>query len=151
QGEPLLRELADYWKQKAGTDSPQYARELASLGLNLLRQQKFADAEAVLRDCLAICEKKQPEEWHTFHTKSLLGGSLLGQAKPGAARPLWVQGYEGLKQREVKIPAHGKVRLAEALERLVQLYDALGKKDKADEWRNKLEQTKAAAKPLAQP
>ena len=30
-------------------------------------------------------------------------------------------------------------RLTEALERLVQLYDAWGKKDKAEEWRKKLE------------
>jgi hypothetical protein len=29
-----------------------------------------------------------------------------------------------------------------ALERLVQLYDATGQKDKADEWRQKLEERK---------
>jgi tetratricopeptide (TPR) repeat protein len=39
--------------------------------------------------------------------------------------------------------------LTEALERLVQLYDAMGQKDKADEWRKMLEETKAAAKPPA--
>jgi hypothetical protein len=56
-----------------------------------------------------------------------------------------------MKQREAKIPAKDKDRLTEALERLVQLYDAWGKKDKADEWRKKLEETKAAAKPPAKP
>jgi hypothetical protein len=56
-----------------------------------------------------------------------------------------------MKQREAKIPAMGKVRLTEALERLVQLYDATGQKDKADEWRKKLEESQAAAKPPAQP
>jgi hypothetical protein len=61
------------------------------------------------------------------------------------------QGYEGLKQRETKIPANRKVRRTEALEWLVQLYDATGPKDKADEWRKQREETKAAAKPLAQP
>jgi hypothetical protein len=148
QGEPLLRELADFWKQKAGPDSPQYAGELSGLGSNLLRQQKFADAEPLLRACLDIGEKKQPEEWNTFHAKSLLGGSLLGQQKYAEAEPLLVQGYEGLKQREAKIPANGKVRLTEALERLVQLYDATGQKDKAHEWRKQLE---AVAKPPAKP
>jgi serine/threonine-protein kinase len=77
QGEPLLCELADFWKQKAGADSPQYAGQLAALGSNLLRQRKFTDAEPVLRDCLAIREKKQPEEWNTFIAKSLLGGAVL--------------------------------------------------------------------------
>ena len=46
-----------------------------------------------------------------------------------------VQGYEGMKQREAKIPAQGKNRLTDALERLVQLYDAWGKPDQADVWR----------------
>ena len=44
----------------------------------------------------------------------------------------------------------GKVRLTAALERVVQLYDALGKNDKADEWRKKLPVTKSA-KPAAFP
>ena len=43
-----------------------------------------------------------------------------------------------MKRRQDKIPPPGKVRLPEALERLVQLYDAWGKKEKADEWRLKL-------------
>jgi serine/threonine protein kinase/lipopolysaccharide biosynthesis regulator YciM len=151
KGEPLLRENADFWKQQAGADSLQYAGDLALLGLNLLRQQKFADADPLLRDCLVIRGMKQPEEWTTFNTKSMLGGALLGEQKYAEAEPLLRQGYEGMKQQEAKIPAMGKARLTEALERLVQLYDAWGKKDKADEWRKKLEETKAAAQPPAKP
>jgi hypothetical protein len=52
-----------------------------------------------------------------------------------------------MKQRETKIPAILKMRLTEALERLVQLYDATGQKAKADEWRKQLEETKATVKP----
>jgi tetratricopeptide (TPR) repeat protein len=51
---------------------------------------------------------------------------------------------EGLKQREEKIPPQGKIRLTEALERLVQLYDTWDHKDKADEWRKKLTEVKSA-------
>jgi tetratricopeptide (TPR) repeat protein len=151
QGEPLLRELADFEKQKAGADSLEYADLLGPLCLNLLRQQKFTDAEPLLRDCLAIRGKKRPDEWRTFATQSMLGGSLLGQKKYAVAEPLLVKGYEGMKQREAKIPANTKDRLTEALQRLVQLYDATGQKDKAEEWREQLEQRKAAAKPPAQP
>lgn len=43
-----------------------------------------------------------------------------------------------MNEREAKIPAQGKPRLTEALERLVQLYDAWGKPDQAAEWRAKL-------------
>ena len=51
-----------------------------------------------------------------------------------------------MKQREAKIPTTDKVCLTEALERLVQLYDAWGKKDKADEWRKTLEAVKDVKK-----
>jgi tetratricopeptide (TPR) repeat protein len=151
QAECLRRELADLSEQRDGNRSLQYASRLSFLGLNLLRQQKFADAEPPLRACLDILENKQPEEWNTFNVKSLLGGSLLGQRQYPEAEPLLVQGYEGLKQRQARIPPTRRVFLTEALERLVQLYDALEKKDKADELRKKLEETKVAAKPPARP
>ena len=48
----------------------------------------------------------------------MLGGALLGQKKYAEAEPLLLAGYEGMKQREAKIPPEGKVRLTEALERL---------------------------------
>jgi hypothetical protein len=50
-----------------------------------------------------------------------------------------VQDYEGMKQREPKIPPQGKARLTEALERLVILYEATGRKDQADQCRAKLQ------------
>jgi tetratricopeptide (TPR) repeat protein len=151
RGEPFLRELADFCKHKDGPDSPPYAGALAALGWNLLRQQKFADAEKLLRDALAIRQKTQADDWTTFNTQSLLGGSLLGQRKYAEAEPLLLAGYQGMKQRETQIPASGKARLTEALERLVQLYDATGQKDKADQWHQQLPEPKAAAKPPAKP
>lgn len=47
-----------------------------------------------------------------------------------------------MKQCEAKIPAEVKSRLAESLERLVQFYDAWGKKDEAAQWRKKLDEAK---------
>jgi hypothetical protein len=43
----------------------------------------------------------------------------LGQKKYAHAKPLLLRGYEGLKNRQDKIPAQGKVRLPEAMELLV--------------------------------
>ena len=74
--------------------------------------------------------------------KSRLGSVLLGQKKYADAEPLLLQGYAGLKQRETKIPAEAKVRLTEALKRLVQLYDSWDKKDEAARGRKELEATK---------
>jgi len=47
-----------------------------------------------------------------------------------------------MKKREAKIPPQGKIRLTEALERLVQLYEATDKKDQAEKWRSRLEEAK---------
>ena len=48
-----------------------------------------------------------------------------------------------MKKREATIPAQGKARLTDTLERLVQLYEATGKKDEAAKWRKELEGAKA--------
>ena len=139
-------------RSKAGVLSPAFAGELAALGLNLLQRQKWADAEQVLRECLSIREKTQPEAWTTFNTQSLLGGALLGQARrvsEGAdkealahaaglyreAEPLLLKGYEGMKAREKTIPPQGAARISEALDRLIELYTAWGKPDEAKKYR----------------
>ena len=61
-----------------------------------------------------------------------------GQLKFLNAEPLLLDGYSGMKDREEQIPPAAQTRLAEALERLVQLYDAWGKPDQAAEWRKEL-------------
>ncbi len=47
----------------------------------LLGQKKWTEAEPILRECLAIREKAQPDLWSTFSTQSMVGGALLGQKK----------------------------------------------------------------------
>jgi hypothetical protein len=96
----------------------------------------------VLRECLALREMKAPDEWTTFNTKSMLGGALLGQKKYADAEPLLLAGHEGMKAQEAKIPPQGQVRIPEAIERLVQLYEATGKTEEAARWQNELEKRK---------
>jgi tetratricopeptide (TPR) repeat protein len=114
---------------------PGYAAELDALGLNRLSQKKWVDAEAALRESLALRERNVPNEWTTFNTSSMLGGALLGQKKYAEAEPLLLEGYRGMKDREAKFPATGRARLTEAGDRLVELYVALGKPEEAARWR----------------
>jgi hypothetical protein len=83
-------------------------------------------------------ERRDPGHWPRLHTLSQLGAALAGQNKFAEAEPLLVQGYEGLKVREAMIPAPAKKSLTDAGGRLIALYDAWGKKDKAAEWRVRL-------------
>jgi WD40 repeat protein/serine/threonine protein kinase len=144
RAEPLLVNVLARRRKADCPRSDDTATALVLLGLNHLKQHKYADAEPLLRECLAIREQSAPDWWATFNAKSMLGGSLLGQKKYAEAEPLLLAGYEGMRQREETIPLPAKVRLTEAVERLVQLYDEWGRKDKADEWRRKLAVTKPA-------
>ena len=70
----------------------------------------------------------------------------MGQKNYADAEPLLLTGYEGMKQREKTIPEQGKIRLPEAVERLVQLFEATGKTVEAAKWRKELEAIKAGLK-----
>jgi hypothetical protein len=101
-----------------------------------------ARAEQLLRRTLTIREKGQPPDWRAWNTRSLLGASLLAQKKYTESEPLLTSAYEGIKDRQSKIPAPFRHNVAQAGVRIVQLYDQWGKKDRADHWRRHL----AAAK-----
>ncbi len=130
RAESLLRDALERARKRFGPSDPRTAGAMVTLGLNLIQQRKWAEAEPVLRECLAIHEKDQPGHWRTFNTRSQLGGSLLGQKRFAEAEPLIFTGYEGMKAREVRIPALGKPRLAEAAERVVRLYESWDKPEK---------------------
>ena len=44
-------------------------------------------------------------------------------------------GYNGMKVREKSIPPQGKVRITEALDRLIELYSATNQPAEAKQWR----------------
>jgi tetratricopeptide (TPR) repeat protein len=138
RAEPLYRGALERTRKQFGADHPQTANALGGLALNLLRQQKYVEAEQVTRACLAIRARKLPDHWQTFSTQSQLGGALLGQKKYAEAEPLLLAGYEGMKQRAARIPPPGRPRLREAVERLVELYESTHAKDRAEAWRKQL-------------
>src|SRR5262249_55202551 len=124
--EPLYREAPEAAGRRHGEASPPAVSAMASLGLHLLKRHRYAEAEPLLRECLKFREQNEPDDWRTFNTKSLLGSGLLGQKKYAEAERLLVVGYEGMRQREGKIPPIHKPRLTEAIKRLGQLYDEWG-------------------------
>jgi hypothetical protein len=124
---PLLKEFVAGQRRRFPKDDLRFAGLLAQVASDLLKCDQFADAEPLLRECLAIREKKEPDAWTTFDTQSLLGGALLGQKKYADAEPLLVKGYEGMKQREKTIPPRSATRIPEALDRIIELYTVTNK------------------------
>jgi serine/threonine protein kinase len=130
--------LASIQRRRGQAGGPELAATRARLARCLLRQTKYTEVEALLRDGLRDRKKEQADDWLLDDARSLLGEALLGQRKYAEAKPLLLKGYEGMQQREATVPAAEKVRLAEALERLARLYDAIGQHRQADIWRRKL-------------
>ena len=134
------------------------AGEIAVLAGPLLDHHEFAKAEPLLRECLAIRNEKLPaEHWQKFNAMSMLGGALAGQvqdpalalaariAKLEEAEPLLLEGYAGLEESPRVPPYWRGMRIREALERIIKLYDAwdrlapvTGYAEKAAEWRARL-------------
>jgi eukaryotic-like serine/threonine-protein kinase len=138
RAESMLHGVLAARRKTLGVDHPDVAQTLTALGRTLLEQRKWAEAESLLREGLAIWEAKRPDDWNRFDTQSRLGGGLIDRKNYAEAEPLVLNGYEGLKAREAKIPADRKDRLAEARKRVVRLYESWGRTEKTREWRAKL-------------
>jgi hypothetical protein len=123
----------------SGANHPTTADALDQLGQNLLQQRKFGEAEPVLRDCLKTRVQLHPNTWLTFSTQAALRASLLGQRRYAHAEPLLLAGYQGMKAREKTVPPRERSRLLETAQHLAELYDAWGRKDQADVWRQRVQ------------
>jgi serine/threonine protein kinase/tetratricopeptide (TPR) repeat protein len=125
-------------KQHSGMESPG-AAELAVLGRNLFQLKKYTEAESIFRQSLAIQAKKNSNTRLTFLVQSMLGGALLGQKRYGDAELLLLEGYRGMT-RDATTPIVTRFpHVTEAVERLIQLYDAWPKPDEAAKWRKQLQ------------
>src|SRR5262249_2187698 len=124
---------------QAGANALPYAVPALTLGITRLQLEKYAEAEPPLRAALAVLHKRQPNAWTTAQACSLLGGALAGQQKYGEAELLLRKGDEGLKERQGAIPPGARGVVAEALTRLVRLYEATGQEDRAEAYRKELD------------
>jgi serine/threonine protein kinase len=135
---PLYEEALSRGKAVLGTDDYDVMTFMNNLGRAYLLTEPIL-AEPVLREALASWTRhpNYPDHWHTAEAMSLMGGFLLARKDYVAAEPLLVQGYEGLKAREERIPGPSRWKVGEARRRVIQLYEAWGKPEKAGEWRKR--------------
>jgi serine/threonine protein kinase len=140
KAEAIYRDLLQQARRQFGEDDVRTASPMAQLGHNLLMQQRDTEAEAILRPCVALRDKHQPDDWRTFNARSLLGEALARQKRYPDAEPLLVAGYSGIKERASKVPhRYRDRRLREALVRLVNLYESWDRPADAARWRKELD------------
>jgi Flp pilus assembly protein TadD len=113
--------------------SPDIAVSLLGLGLALAEGGHAADAEAPLREALAIrSAAAEPKPWRTAPVESALGFSLLARKRYEAAEPLLLAGYQTL------LGTDGPLGLQRRMARdwIVRLYEETGRATDASAWRS---------------
>lgn len=125
-------------KTTLGPSSRESIRSMSALAFCLLELHQFDRAEAVLRECLNLREKTQPDHWSTYYTKAMLGRALDGRKQTAEAEPLLLAGIGGLKERYSRLPPVGQTRLRESLPWLIEHFEAANKSDEAANWRKEL-------------
>jgi serine/threonine protein kinase/tetratricopeptide (TPR) repeat protein len=118
---------------------PQVALVRGQLGLTLLREGLFAQAETMLRRSLAGYDDPGLRPLHLrLHPRqqamSGLGQALAGQGKFAEAEPLVVQAFQELQANEHRIAGDRAGMVREARDAMLALYTAWGKPEKIAEW-----------------
>ncbi len=110
----VYRDFQGRRNRKSGVANTVYA-----LGTLLVEQGRFAQAEPILRKCLAFRQHVLPPgHWRVPNTMSRLGASLIGLGRFAEAEPLLLDGFNGLSNNH-HIREYYKRR---SLERIVDLY-----------------------------
>jgi serine/threonine protein kinase/tetratricopeptide (TPR) repeat protein len=133
----LFEETLKRQKDKVGADHPRRLATMNEMGACLLKMGRYDEAEELLRECLALRERKDPADWRIFQTKSQLGQAAAGRKRHAEAEALLLEAHQGLAARKNKLSARYQHYVGEAARALADLYEALGKKDQADAWRQK--------------
>ena len=126
--------IAAVWSKEGRFSNEEFTPGIlmAVLGESLKTRKRFAEAEVLLEECLAIREKILPgDHWLIGETMGLLGEALACEARFDAAEQRLLDGA-ALVERSADAPPKCK-RLAR--ERLVALYEAWQKPAEAERWR----------------
>lgn len=129
---PQHRKSMEILRKVLTRDNPMATASIGWLGHSLTRNGKPAEGEPYLREALEIRKRTLPKEDLTIPlTESVLGECLTGQKRFADAEPLLTKGFEAIK---AKLGDQHR-RTIEARQRLAKLYEAWGKTELAEQYR----------------
>ncbi|MGD8321418.1 MAG: serine/threonine-protein kinase [Gemmatimonadota bacterium] len=132
EAEPLFRESLALDRKAFGNDHPQVAFTLNNLGANLVAEGRLEEAAATYRESEQILATKFGDDsWQAATSQNLLAGVLIRMGRPSEAEPLAMDSYRIIL--EAYGPEHGRTRAA--LNRVIEVYEALGDSAKVREYR----------------
>lgn len=136
--ENYYREALEIGRKHFDDDHPGVRISLAGLGAMQLKRGDAQAAERALRDVLAIRQRAEPkDEWGIALARSTLGECLLGLERYEEAEPLILNSFQTIESVAGDRPQLQSYRL-EAIQRIIDLYDATDRHSDADAWRKRL-------------
>jgi serine/threonine protein kinase/tetratricopeptide (TPR) repeat protein len=141
--ETLCRQVLESRRKNLPPGDIHIASSCALLGLILTDKGDLDQAEAFLREALGIFARALSEgHWRTANVRSSLGCCLMAQHRYAEAEPELLAACRALQSHPTS-PRH----LTQGIfYHVVLLYEAWGKKDKADEWRKRSQRLAGAEK-----
>ncbi len=127
-------EVSPLWKKVKGANSWRYFFSLTSLGWCLLQREKWTEAESTVREAQATDFGRKDNGWYTGDANALLGWALLGQKRYDEAAPLLRAGYEVMKKDQKSVSPRWKARMADDLDRLIQVSELRGQPEETKHW-----------------
>jgi hypothetical protein len=139
QAEKVMNELLRLSEMVLGKDNPRHLSYQLNLASILSSQKKYDEAISQLK--LLIPRMKRITGLTAYDTLAAIqnyAAILIMTKKAQEAEPLLLEAYKGCQQ--VLGPKHEKTRTV--LENLIELYRALGKQDKVNEYQQELDKLK---------
>jgi serine/threonine protein kinase/tetratricopeptide (TPR) repeat protein len=131
----LQWEMAESWNRKwlgflatksEGRNSIAFSNELERLGINLLSQQEWAEAEVTFRECYSIRYSLDPNGWLTYCALAFIGETQIGQGLMDEGVEALRKGCHGMRSGALNGSEEVNSRLHRSLQCLVDAYTELG-------------------------
>ncbi len=130
--EALIGEALELHRRIYGEQSLSVAEDVLQLAEIMLLRGDLPAAESHVREALEVRRNSLPAgHWEIAHAESVLGAALSGLGRYGEAEALLLSAYPILRERRSERAPFTR----DALERIVALYEAWGKPEKAAEYR----------------
>jgi tetratricopeptide (TPR) repeat protein len=140
EAEPLHLKALELRRQVLGEDHPYAIHSLRGLGLLRAEQERYEEAEKLLTESLEKRRRVQGyEHKRTIQNMVQLGWVYTEQQRYSKAETLLLDAFK-LSDRVLGHPDQVTI---ESIQKIIELYKAWGKPEKAEEWRAKLPQTEA--------
>ncbi len=130
--EPLFRQSLAMYRRLLGEKHTHVAASLTNLAWLLVAKGEYEDATQLIGEALEIFRQTLPAgHWWTANAESVRGACLVGLGRYLEAEPLLLGAYPILKQKTGERSKHTR----DGLRRIVELYEAWDKPEKAAEYR----------------